>query len=209
MPYALATGLIVLGCLVVRHINGRRAPLWIALLAILLVLGSISEVRWRLMEHRYTTATATLLDRPDAHVVCERLSGAMFNVWNRSGYVQYRQDGKKPSRADLTFDTCQDLRSWETHGKHANQRDQIIAVHVLTHEAMHVAGYYNEAQAECAAMQHDSAMAQVLGASKTDADALAAYYFKYVYPHLRDDYLSDGCRADGPMDATPGDGLWP
>ena len=209
MPAALVLGLVLLGWLGVRHLNGRRAPILIGLVVLLLAVGGVVEVRWRTMEGRYTAATRELLDRPDAEVVCERLSAAMFNVRNRAGYVRWTEDGSKPKRANLTWDTCRDVRAWERSGQTAEDLDRVIAVHVLTHEAMHLAGHYGEAEAECLAMQHDSEMAQLLGATPENAEALARSFWVNVYPRMPGDYVSAGCTADGPLDESPGDQLWP
>lgn len=207
LAYALGAGGVLLGWLVWRHLTGRRAPYLIALLCLLLLCGAAVEVRHRRMEDRYTAAVKTLLDRKDTFVVCERLSGALLNVWNRAGYVAWTPDGSKPSRADLTWDTCRALHSWDPRARPTPE--QVIALHVLTHEAMHLDGRYGEADAECAAMQHDAAMAHLLGATPHAGQRLAATYYRDVYPRMRDGYTSGDCRSEGPLDATPGDGIWP
>jgi hypothetical protein len=209
LPYVLGAGVALVVWLAVRHINGRRAPILIGLLVALLIAGGVVEVRHRQMESRYTAATKELLDRKDTYIVCERMSGAMLNVWNRAGYVEWTQDGSKPDRADLTWDTCRYLRGWERSGMTAADLDHVMAVHVLTHEAMHLNGHYNEADAECMAMQRDSEMAQLLGATPEQADALAKVYWTTVYPRMRADYITSECRPKGTLDQSPGDGHWP
>ena len=208
-PYALVLGVGLLGYLAYRHLTGRRAPVLIGMLVVLLAVGGFTEYRWRAGEHRYTTATQELLHRADTHVECESMSHAMVNVWNRAGWVAWTPDGSRPRRADLVWGTCRALGKWERSGKTATDLDQVIAVHVLTHEAMHLAGHYGEAEAECFAMQNDSAMAQLLGATRTNADALAVSYWTNVYPRMRSDYVTGDCVASGPLDQTPGDGVWP
>lgn len=209
MPYALAVGTLVFVWMTVRHINGRRAPYLIGLLVVGLVVGGVVEYRWRAMENRYSVVTRDLLDRDDTYVVCERVSGAWFNPWNRAGYVKWTRDGSKPDRADLTWDTCRALREWEGSGRTPRNREQITAVHVLTHEAMHLNGHYGEAEAECYAMQHDAEVAQRLGATPDNADALATSYWNEMYPRMRTEYVSGDCKPMGLLDQSPGDGLWP
>ena len=45
-------------------------------------------------------------------------------------------------------------------------------MHVLSHEAMHMTGYTDEAEAECRAMQVDARTARLLGAPEDAARAL-------------------------------------
>lgn len=209
LPYVLLACLALLAVLSTRHLNGRRAPILIGLLIAAILAGGIVEWRWRAMEDRYTAVTRELLARDATYVVCERLSGALVNVWNRSGYVAWTPDGSKPDRADLTWDTCRALRAWERDGRTADNLDQVIALHVLTHEAMHLNGHYGEAEAECLAVQHDTKVAQLLGATPANADKLASTYWTDVYPRMHADYLSSECTSGGGFDQTPADDNWP
>ena len=65
------------------------------------------------------------------------------------------------------------------------------------------------AEAECEAMQHDAAMAHLLGASPATGQHLAETYYRDMYPRMREGYTSGECRKGGHLDATPGDGIWP
>jgi hypothetical protein len=84
----------------------------------------------------------------------------------------------------------------------------VVAVHVLTHEAMHLAGVVDEAAAECAAVQRDAHTARLLGAAPADAAALATSYWQRVYPHMPDGYRSGDCRPGGAMDEGRDDAPW-
>ena len=53
-------------------------------------------------------------------------------------------------------------------------REEIVAVHVLTHEAMHLSGVKQESIAECDAMQRDTKTAARLSSSAIEAAGLAA-----------------------------------
>ena len=80
-------------------------------------------------------------------------------------------------------------------------RDQVEAVHVLTHEAMHLSGRLEEAAAECAAVQRDAHTARLLGAP-------AAAYWRDVYPLMPDGYRSADCRPGGTLDDGLTDAPW-
>jgi hypothetical protein len=81
-------------------------------------------------------------------------------------------------------------------------------VHVLTHEAMHLAGRLGESEAECAAVQRDAHTARLLGAEPADAAGLAATYWREVYPLMPDRYRSEQCQAGGSMDERRADAPW-
>ena len=85
---------------------------------------------------------------------------------------------------------------------------QILAVHVLTHESMHMSGTTSEAVAECHAMQHDTAMAEDLGAPAAAAHALAVTYWHTVYPYMPDGYTSGDCKPGGALDLHLPDAPW-
>jgi hypothetical protein len=63
--------------------------------------------------------------------------------------------------------------------------DPVVAVHVLTYEAMHLSGRLNEAAAE-----------------------LAGAYWRNVYPLMPDAYRSTDCRPGGTLDERLPDAPW-
>ena len=84
--------------------------------------------------------------------------------------------------------------------KRRPSHEQVVAVHVLPHEAMHLSGRLNEAAAECAAVQRDAHTARLLGAPDAAAAELAAAYWRNVYPLMPDGYRSADCRPGGALD---------
>jgi hypothetical protein len=73
-------------------------------------------------------------------------------------------------------------------------------VHVVTHEAMHMAGHLDESAAECAAVQRDARTARLLGAPGGEARTLAAAHWRTVYPAMPGGYRSSACRPAGALD---------
>jgi hypothetical protein len=84
----------------------------------------------------------------------------------------------------------------------------VVAVHVLTHEAMHLSGRLGEAAAECAAVQRDAHTARLLGARPGDAAELAAAYWRNIYPLMPEGYRSGDCHPGGPLDERLADAPW-
>jgi hypothetical protein len=86
---------------------------------------------------------------------------------------------------------------------------KLLAVHVLGHESMHLAGIVDEAQAECLAAQLGAFVAVSLGAKPRFARSLAREYWSYYYPSQDRRYRSAECRDGGKLDLFPSRRGWP
>jgi hypothetical protein len=125
-------------------------------------------------------------------VHCQTAGETWTEIGAELGYVRWGPDGVPERKTLIKYDPCADLRSWLSSDKRSPREDQVVAVHVLTHETMHMIGITDEAHAECAAMQRDALMAQALGATPAQAQALAHRYWLEVYPRMPDGYVG-GC----------------
>lgn len=86
------------------------------------------------------------------------------------------------------------------------------AVHTLAHEAFHLAGTVEEAEADCYALQLLVPVAMRLGARQTFAGGMAAWMWSWYETHQASkppEYSSPECGPDRGLDLTPGDGRWP
>jgi hypothetical protein len=104
-----------------------------------------------------------------------------------------RPGGSPGDTALLTWQVCRDLRDWLGTDRRDPSLDQIIALHIVVHEAVHLTGQFNEGQAECAAMAQEAAAAESLGASPEVAALMVHRYRTEVYPHLTGGYQSGDC----------------
>jgi hypothetical protein len=87
-----------------------------------------------------------------------------------------------------------------------------LALAVVAHESYHVLGYSNEAQVECYGMQSIWFVANKLGASIDESQALASLYTTRMYPSRRTQtptYWSAQCRDGGKLDLRPSLARWP
>jgi hypothetical protein len=189
----------------------RRFP-WVsvvvlAVLAVLAVAAAALGVA-RASQERRLGAAATVLAGVPVAVHCQSLGQAVLDGGPELGYVRWRADGTPEAWALIKRDQCRHLAAYVRSDKHRPTRDQVVAVHVLTHEAMHLAGRLGEAGAECAAVQRDAHTARLLGAGPADAAGLAASYWRGVYPLMPERYRSEECRAGGPMDEGLADAPW-
>jgi hypothetical protein len=85
------------------------------------------------------------------------------------------------------------------------------SIGTLTHEATHIARPDgSEAVTECHGMQKVDAGALALGLPAARAREIADYYWRTIYLHEEAaGYFTKKCRPNGPLDLTPGDGVWP
>ncbi len=200
------------GWLLVRGILRRKVPwLGLGLIAVPLVVLGSTERQWVDAEHRFSAVARALAPGADG-VHCQRLGETFSYAGAELGHVDWDEDGVPTGPAMVSYETCGRLAAYR--GSSGAERsdaplDQVIAVHVLTHEAMHLASRLEESAAECAALQRDAWVAQQLGASEAEGQALAERYWREVYPRMPDAYTDRACAADAALDESPGDGVWP
>lgn len=176
---------------------------WVAGLIITISLGAIlgwqgyKEWQWQKYETIYSQAVAQVFNLDGLGVHCQRFSEDFFYARGAIGYVEQGGDGRPQGTALITRQRCNDLREWIESNKNNPTENQIIALHVLTHEAEHLAGVWNEKEAECKAMNMDHKMAMALGATEEQGRTLAQTYYDTVFPRMPMDYRDTGCIFTG------------
>jgi hypothetical protein len=179
----------------------------VVLLAVLAVGAATPGVLRARQERRLAGVASDLVGMPVA-VRCQAFGSAFVDAGPELGYVRWRADGTPERWTLLKRDACRDLAAYVRAGGRRPSRSQVIAVHILTHEAMHMAGHVDESAAECAAVQRDAHTARLLGAPGGEARALAVSYWRTVYPAMPDGYRSSTCRPGGAMDEHLPDAPW-
>ena len=202
---ALAAGVAVV---IVRWVLGRHDSLGRArafpMISVLLLAVPASAaaapgvLRWQ-EERALERAASTLLGFP-VEVRCQSFGGAFVDTGSELGWVPFDAAGVPERRTLIKYEPCDALRDYLRSDGVAPTPEQLVAVHVLTHEAMHMAGLAEESEAECAAMQRDARMAELLGAAPEDAAQLAESYWLTVYPQMADGYRTGDCRPGGKLD---------
>ena len=186
----------------------RRFP-W-ATVALLLAMGAGAAVPGvlRASQERRLGGAASVLAGARVAVRCQSFGGAFVDAGPELGYVRWRADGSPEPWTLIKRDQCRHLAAYARSDRRRPTRDQVVAVHVLTHEAMHLSGRLAEAVAECGAVQRDAQTARLLGARPADAAELAAAYWRNIYPLMPDSYRSGECRPGGAMDERLPDAPW-
>jgi hypothetical protein len=186
----------------------RQFP-WVSVALLLaLSVGAAVPGVLRASQERRLGGTASVLAGARVAVRCQSFGGAFVDAGPELGYVRWRADGTPEAWALIKRDQCRHLAAYVRSDKRRPSRDQVVAVHVLTHEAMHLSGRLGEAGAECAAVQRDAETARLLGSPAADAARLAVSYWRDLYPLMPDSYRSPECRAGGAMDERLADAPW-
>jgi hypothetical protein len=170
----------------------------VALVGLAIVAAIPPYLRHR-EEDKLSSVASRLVGGP-AKVHCQTFGQTFFQVGGELGFVKWGPDGVPEHQTTIMRGPCGDLRSYLDSNKQHPSEDQIVAVHILTHESMHMRGIKDEADAECAAMQRDAETAELLGADQAEAEALANAYWIGVYPRMPDGYTSADCKPGGTLD---------
>lgn len=178
----------------------RPFPVWsVTVLVVLALAAAIPGARRRTQEQRLASVASRLVGQ-EVTVHCQSNAAAFVDAGAELGYVMFDETGTPERRTTIKRDQCRDLRRYLGSDKRSPTQAEVVAVHVLTHEAMHMRGETDEAVAECEAVQRDALTARMLGASLADAARLAKLYWKVVYPFMPEDYVSRECRPGGRLD---------
>ncbi|HUV48854.1 MAG TPA: hypothetical protein VMX11_07720 [Actinomycetes bacterium] len=192
----------------VRHVMGHRHPIVIPLLLVPALFLGWQEWNFRSDEAEFS-AIATEIAGRDVRVECQRFTGALLDPTAEAGYVQFNADGSPTDTGRLERDACRDLRKYLHGDKTSPTLQHVIAVQVLAHESFHLAGIRSEAETECAAIQRIDDVASTLGATPSQARALAERYYDEVYPRMPTAYRSSECKDKGELDASSDSPEWP
>ena len=167
---------------------------------VLIALAGLVPFFLRLrLEARLEEASSTIVGAP-VEVHCQAFGEAFVDAGFELGYVRFGPDGVPEHKTLIKRQQCSDLSAYLRSDKSDFSTEHVVAVHTLTHEAIHMSGIKNEAETECLAMQRDAEMATLLGAQPADAQRLATHYWETIYPRMPDGYRSDECRPEGELD---------
>ncbi len=163
---------------------------------------------WRSHEEATLARVASALAGAPVRMHCQTFGAAFVDAGIEAGYVRYTADGGMERATTLKFEPCRDLAAYLRSDKRHPSFTQVQAVHVLTHESMHMRQVRSEGLAECMAVQRDAQTAMLLGATHGQALALARAYFHDDFPLLPDEYRAAGCAAGGQLDEGLPDPPW-
>ena len=188
---------------------GRQKPFpWIGVgLLLLLGIGCVVPLLLRLRLESRLEAAATVITGARVEVHCQAFGEAFVDAGAELGYVPFGPDGVPERSTLIKRQQCRDLSNFIGVPTEITQ-EHVVAVHTLTHEAVHMSGVQSESETECRALQRDAAMAALLGAPPDAAQELATFYWETIYPRMPDGYRSDECRSGGTLDENLPNAPW-
>ena len=135
---------------------------------------------------------------------CQGETGALLDVGPELGTVWFDAEGRPADHTDLKHQVC----GWLAKLPGGNVAHAATAVEVLAHESYHLAGYQDEATAECYALQTMPFVAQQFHATPQQIRTWIAYSFAR-YPSLPEEYVSSDCVRGGKLDLGSSESIWP
>lgn len=178
------------------------------LLVILVLVGA--PTGWLLLQQRdLNTMESRLADVASqiagraVEVNCPGAIERLTDISPNAGSVHFGADGQPGNSMELNTETCLALEDLS-----GDQGKVSKALHVLVHESWHLAGIQDEAKADCYAFQRVEFAALHLGATPTDAQALARRAYVDRQETAPAEYRTYECRDGGALDLSPSPN-WP
>jgi hypothetical protein len=183
-----------------------QTPLWVRatlLVAFVALSGWLVAVHLDRVgnEHRLGAIASQIAGRP-VTVHCPGIvERHLFAPDTVDGTVQFDADGRPSDTTDLRATACTELDAL-AEGRRSDVLRSLsagdpaalrlaYAVDTLTHESYHLSGISIEALTECRSLARMAWTAQQLGASRTQAEQLAALERDVGYPRMPDAYHMD------------------
>lgn len=180
-------------------------------LAVASLVAAVGFVGFRALtpsadEQRFGEIASAIAGR-SVSIHCQSYAGELVDVSDRFGSVDFDREGRPADHADLKRPTCRALARL-ARGERDSLENAARGVEVLAHEAYHLAGFQNEATAECYGLQAMTFVARSLGASPERARELVDFV-RARWNTLPEEYRSDECREGGVLDLHPESGVFP
>ena len=166
-------------------------------LAIICAIWPIREV---LLERKLGLVVEEFLGKEQVIVDCKPYFDFTF-LGGIKGYVYFGSD-----TIYLEANTCKDLARYIRAPKSADL-DARWALHILTHEAMHVAGTRNEIKTDCQAYQRNHRMSVLLDVPRHIAITHARQIHRERSPY-NEGYYSPDCEPGKRLDENLPDAVW-
>jgi len=177
----------------------RNLPVFsVSALVLVAVVAAVPGAQRKVEERRLAKIASSLAGK-NVSVHCQDGAEAFVDAGSELGWVPFDANGVPEPRTLIKREQCKLLKAYDKDPSDPTW-DEAVAVHVLTHESMHMRGERSEEIAECEAVQRDALTAQGLGATPEQARALAVKYWTQVYPRMPDDYITGACSPGGTLD---------
>ena len=181
-----------------ENLGSRFDPYFFIMLAISGALAFL-PLKHLYFEYKLGKAVAELVGHDSATVNCQSTYESMFSM-GKAGFVRL-----STMVIHMEERTCDDLKEYLKNPAGAGPAE-LYALHVLSHEAMHVKGELNEYKTDCMAFQRNHTMAKILGVPEGIANQNAIVIHRYRSSNHP--YYSRECEPGGPYDENLPGAVW-
>jgi hypothetical protein len=205
----LVVAIGALGWMAYEHFYGDDyRPKTLAVATVIIALVGFLEYRAQAAEQTFGRAATEVAKRP-VGVRCQGVLGHLVDIGQELGSVMFNAEGDPADVTHIKREACDWAKDY-ARGNRRVTRNHAVAVEVLAHESIHLRGWTDEAITECYGMQNMVEIAVALGASPTQGQRLAEFYYANLYPLMPDEYRNEtDCQNEGRWDIHKGDPVWP
>ena len=181
-------------------LEGSRFDSFFFINLVLAAAFAYLPVKQQMLEAHMEKAVEKLLVMQDVEVYCQSFWDTFYNRLGVAGFV-YRGSHK----IILEPRTCDGMAGYlDNPGSPSDA--ELFSLHVLTHEAMHVGGEYNEIKTDCMAFQRNHVTARLLGVGEAAAVRSAIHLHQWRSP--RHPYYSEECEPGSSLDEKLPGAVW-
>ena len=180
-------------------LEGSRFDSFFFINLVLAAAFAYLPVKQQMLEAHMEKAVEKLLVMQDVEVYCQSFWDTFYNRLGVAGFVIAAVTRSFSSRAPvMAWRVILIIR--------AAVDAELFSLHVLTHEAMHVGGEYNEIKTDCMAFQRNHVTARLLGVGEAAAVRSAIHLHQWRSP--RHPYYSEECEPGSSLDEKLPGAVW-
>jgi len=190
----------------IRNSHGKFDGFSVGYISVLAILAGAciypSYKIWKL-EKMLSEKASIIAERPNVKVRCNSIFDTLFSgkgVTSPAG-TAYIETG------EIFFESgwCKNFMAYLDNPRNPDY-EVLFAMHIFTHEVMHVRGEYNEKKTDCQAIQRNHLVGDLLGIDREVSMKNAkTYYSKFYFRHP---YFHKGCKPGGTLDEKLKDPVW-
>ncbi|MCL2280896.1 hypothetical protein FWC31_03355 [Candidatus Saccharibacteria bacterium] len=178
--------------LIRRIVKKRDWQYHAIVLVLLLVLFGVAgyfEGKQQYINYWASEITRAVVGRDDVSAKCVRALGDSLDVNQYGPYVGWVKPGDNYSKLDRT--TCKRFQEWLATDRKTATNDQAYALHTIMHEAIHVAGEFNESETEYKSIILYEDIMVKFGMDREFARNYVEHFKKNITPRLPEQYHVD------------------
>lgn len=181
--------IVVIVKLIRRLLKKKDWQYHVAILILILALFGIAsffEGKQQYINYMASEITRAVVGRSDVSAKCVRTLGDSLDINQYGRAVGWAARDSNYSKLDNT--TCKHFSEWLMTDRKTATNDQAYALHTIMHEAVHVAGEFNESETEYKSVIVFEDVAVKFGMDRDFAKNYVEYYKTHVNSRLPEEY---------------------